>query len=379
MVTRAPSLTVVNRPAVTPLATPAPVSNMAIGLVAKSGGSGNALTLFHNDDELEDSGIANTTDAYKAIRQIYANVSRDEVILSRWDESASDQDTEIVNAVRRLGTSLNAHNVEPKLIIIPGLSFGAAASGNAIGGTPASPTFVPTTISTARAVAKDLFAQFIPDAPPGLSITEYIAWINSVASVDVGTMVAVPDVNTGWLSPCVAGAIAANEAVNGINSDPLNKPIHGFDSVNIPYTFAGGQGGSEVARLAAVGAITPVRHAGWIMWGGGLAVGANPPADTIIEYNVKRVDNFITEHIDNLAFSLFGVLMSRVFPLGLSIFNTFLEGLEGQGVIENGVATAPASLNTPAARARKEAHFQIEYTPVGSARHLFIYKTVQAA
>ena len=283
------------------------------------------------------------------------------VVGIRYDSTISapaDLVTAIAAAVNALLIAEAATGHAPTLIGAPGLTFEGRDD-------PAA-NAVATLLNT---VAGRLGAYAVVDASND-TVANVKLWSDNNGAarlIPIPQAVTTPEVTDLPGSAYILGAIAVNDADNGIRDSISNRVLSHIVSVSPEYSFSYTDASSEAADLDTDDLTTIVRHSGaWRAWGGKTKYGST--TDLRRYANIGRVFDRIEERIVDIAQHMLGRGIRNDFINRLvSNVQDYLDSLVASGDVASGVALPDESQNTQANLNAGKVYLTLQVQPVPNA------------
>ena len=344
--------------------TPPPTSPTVIGLVG-DGTAGSPVAALatpvavsNRADAETQFGTAGTL--IDACRSIFA-ITSVWVIGVRYDSTLTGADlsgavTDAINALLRSEVVTGFH---PTLIAAPELSYDARDDGAANSNA--------TLMNT---VAESLGAYAVVDAANSDIATAKTWSTNNGAPrlIAIPQTVTTPDTDDLPGSSFLVGAIAANDAENGVRDSISNRVLLNIVSVKPTYTFSYIDSTSEAVDLDTDAALTTVvrTQGAWRAWGGQTSYGSL--TDLRRFANIGRVIDQIEDRVVLIAQRMVdrGIRFDFVNRL-VSNVQDYLDVLVAGGDLSSGVASPDPVQNTPESLAQGRVYLQLQIQPVPNA------------
>lgn len=276
--------------------------------------------------------------------------------------------------IQAFGHAKEITGYQPKLLIAPSLSHFPLYIAE--GGLVDMPVAV-----ALEEMAEDLRGVAIVEAPMmnNVGLPESSFALTSIAGslfdsrrimmVDSMGLDLSPGVGLGLVSSSasVAGAIALNDAENGIHTSPSNRPLKGFATTFRPIPFRFGDENCEANLLNEQNIAVIINQGGMRLWGG--RVLSNNAEWQFI--NHVRLNDMIMESL--LAAHMWAVDKNITKNYNDEVtenVNNFLRALQKDSVISGGRCWVDPDKNDAASMEAGRVYFSFDYGRYGVAEHI---------
>jgi len=168
-------------------------------------------------------------------------------------------------------------------------------------------------------------------------------------------------------SASVVGAIALNDMENGIHVSPSNRPLKGFNTTVRPIPFRFGDPNCEANLLNEKNVAVIINHNGMHLWGG--RVCSDDPQWQFINH-VRLQDMILDSLLESHLWAIDKNITKNYTEQVTENVNSFLRGLQKDGVISGGTCWVDPDKNTATSMEAGQVYFSFDYGRYGVAEHI---------